>query len=901
MASDAKKVCVVLANEHCAGAAIDLPGRDESPNDRNDRAIRAATKYLSKVADVALVTDDAKNREIAKAEGLKAVSTRDFCEKSKKADRLKPLLRFDDEETTIKRSDDANEKPVLYYDEHLPMSELDAGLAKGTFFKGVLRCQRTCWRGSLQTDDRGVIFLDGPEAVNRSIDGDVVVVVLIDDDDDKGGKKTLKEEEEPVSFPETLTVPFAAAEEEQEVEQESTRRRGKVVGIVRRNWRQRYTGSLVDDRFFVPVDRRLPKIRIERRPPFVGEDDRVAVAIDSWPRDSRLPRGHYAARLGKAGDIGVETAMLLEEHDVATAAFSPQVLACLPPKGEYDFRPQDGRIDLRESLVVCSIDPPNCRDIDDALSCVASSPTVWEVGIHIADVTHFLAPETPLDAEASKRGTSTYLVDRRLDMLPKRLTEELCSLRSQVDRFAFSVFVNLDTKTGDIVGDPRFAKTLIRSRAALTYHEAQLMLNDDEDNDDASSVSSSVRRLAKLARMLRKRRFEKGALSLASPEVKFELSNESDSPTDVGAYKLVEANATVEEFMLLANICVASQILKVFPGLALLRNHPEPPAYRFSPLLEKARIGADGAQIDPTSNATLAKSLDEATTTDPYLDKLLRIVATRCMAPARYFCSADKGKDEWKHYGLAAAVYTHFTSPIRRYADVVVHRLLAAAIGIAPADRIGGRETIASVTAHLNAKSKNAQYAARDSIALHTRLYFKDHPQHHIEARFFDVDGPAQTITVLVPRYGVEAKLRVDPTKKIDFPSPQVVTIDDTTYRVFDKVFVDIIMHALKHDPLGEVHVVLSKDQDHKTTTAEAVAPEEKEEEQPTTKGNKKMAHQRAAAAAVLGHLPIAPVRLPNAAPVPTAPSDEQEASSPSSSKKRKLTTKQQRNKKRKD
>jgi len=919
LAEDAKRSCVVFPNEHCAGAAID-ERKDESPNDRNDRAIRSAVAYLSaEIEGVVLVTDDAACLKLATEGGLAAASTKDFCDTSTRSADLKPLLAAASEDdgaaaAALKGGKDATKTAI--YEKHLPMSELDAGVASGRFLKGVLRCSpRTCWRASVQTSD-GLFFVDGADAVNRAVDGDVVVVgrreaPLPEEEEENKGDDDFstegRENESSSALDDDTTVKkeaplvaLAAAEDDDDDEEEATPQKklyAKVVGIVRRNWRQRYCGSLVDDRFFVPVDRRLPKIRIPSRPPYVADDDRVAVALDEWPADSRLPRGHYVGRLGKAGDVAVETAMLLEEHDVATAEFTPQVLACLPPKGDYDFAGKAAaasaagkRLDLRESLVVCSIDPPNCRDIDDALSCDVLEDGTWEVGIHIADVTHFCEPGTPLDVEASKRGTSTYLVDRRLDMLPKRLTEELCSLRAKVDRFAFSVFVTLDPKSGDVVvGETRFAKTFIRSKAALTYHEAQMMLNDDTDtsgesseSSSESSVQASVKRLAALARLLRKRRFARGALSLASPEVRFELSNESDSPTDVGAYKLVEANSTVEEFMLLANICVATKILEKYPGLALLRNHPEPPGDRFAPLIEKARIGLSGLTIDATSNKTLAKSLDDAAAfkegaDDPYVDRLLRIVATRCMAPARYFRSADVEEGEWRHYGLAARVYTHFTSPIRRYADVIVHRLLSAAIGLAPLTEEFAKDqkTISTMANHLNAKSKNAQYAARDSIALYTRLYFKDHPQTRVEARVFDVDAASKSVIVLVPRFGVEAKLRL--SSDVDFPSPQTVVVDGQTYKVFDTLYVDVTVRPLQHDPLGEVRVVLSDDQQQHqrgetTTTATGAKKSSKKEEdiispppkKKTTTTTKPRKQQKglAAAAAALGHLPIAPVDL---------------------------------------
>ncbi|KAH8068329.1 3'-5'-exoribonuclease [Aureococcus anophagefferens] len=532
---------------------------------------------------------------------------------------------------------------------------------------------------------------------------------------------------------------------------------------------------------FVPVDRRFPKVRVETRQLARLAGMRVVVAVDAWADDERYPRGHYVSTLGKRGDKAVETALILQELEVATAPFSTAVLACLPPEGEAFVITQEEvarRMDLR-ALDVCSIDPPGCRDIDDALHCVGPLANGnYQVGVHIADVTHFVASGSPLDLEAAKRGTSTYLVDRRLDMLPILLTANLCSLRGGVERLAFSALMEL-TPAGDVVA-AEFAKTVIKSRAALTYHQAQVFIDDADGAHDSGPVAASVRRLAKLGRALRAKRMAAGALTLASPEVKFMLSNESDSPTDVGAYQLVEANSTVEEFMLLANVEVAKFLLKKYPALTILRHHPAPPPERFERL--QAMLAAHGFDLDVATSKTLADSLDAAAKPDDaYFNQLARVLTTRCMAPAKYFCSNDKDAPDYVHYGLAAAVYTHFTSPIRRYADVVAHRLLAAAVGFSPLPPALGRgdakPELERVCANLNRRNKNAQVASRESIALYTRLFFKDKPQAKVAARVLSLSP--RKIDVLVPRYGIEATLYLAPKAVDDAALEKVVRADD--------------------------------------------------------------------------------------------------------------------------
>ena len=272
---------------------------------------------------------------------------------------------------------------------------------------------------------------------------------------------------------------------------------------------------------------------------------------------------------------------------------------------------------------------------------------------------------TAIDLEAANRATSTYLVDRRLDMLPSLLSTDLCSLKGNVDRFAFSVLWEV-TPDAQIV-NVEFQKTLIHSIAALTYQEAQTMIDlPDTPTNMKDKQVAAVKGLAHLARLFRKRRIDAGALTLASPEVKFVFDSESLNPTDVQAYAMLEANDLVMEFMLLANVTIGKKILRHYPTLSVLRRHPAPSRGRFDELISKAKSRGFDLVIDDSK--LLADSLDAAEIKDdPYFNKLLRICSTRCLQPAQYFCSGEFRPTEWHHYGLAAPVYTHFTSPIRRY------------------------------------------------------------------------------------------------------------------------------------------------------------------------------------------------------------------------------------------
>lgn len=592
---------------------------------------------------------------------------------------------------------------------------------------------------------------------------------------------------------------------------------------------------------FVPVDARYPWVRLDTRQKEALLDKRFIVSVDGWDAYSRYPRGHYVRTIGAIGDKGAENDVILLEHDIIARPFSADVIACLPP-ADWRITPVNsvGRTDLRH-LDICSIDPPGCKDIDDALharviqgsmsgqegagpqplptyatdeceaDAAAALPCTVEVGVHIADVTYFVKQGTAIDVEAAQRGNTTYLVEKRLDMLPGLLTETLCSLRGGVDRFAFSVTWRYERFPADaskeelgilvklppadrwrlVPGSQQYFKSIIHSRAAMTYAQAQALLDaplpegsplcSDQFNagieaarlnmpyvephptgkaKPTPSVASSVRLLASIARSLRARRVEAGALSLASSEVRFMLDSETADPVDVYAYESRETNSTVEEFMLLGNVAVAEKVTATYPLHSLLRRHPSPPASQFASLAQAA--AAVEVTLDTSSSRALADSLDRAAADEkstPARNKLLRILTTRCMMQAQYFPSGLFTEGEHLHYGLAAKVYTHFTSPIRRYADVVVHRLLAAAIGVDPLPAAYTDSSLMKALAdNMNKRHLMSALAGRASASLHTNLFFKGRVvvESGVVMRI-----RANGVVVLIPRFGLESVIIV--------------------------------------------------------------------------------------------------------------------------------------------
>ena len=694
-------------------------------------------------------------------------------------------------------------KRARVYTEHLALSAITRGLKEGRLHQGALRVSRfNPYEGFVGSDAVGAdILLSGPADMNRALDGDVVAVELLPEAQWKRESVRLPGGQRPAADGAAEADAEADADEAPDATllqvapgehyggglgagSESARPTGRVVGIIRRNWRTRgYCGSLEPPRaggearraasgaatsaLFVPVERRFPKIRLRTRQAGTLANMRVVVVIDEWPADSPYPLGHYVRTLGPVGDRDTETEVLVLENDIDTRPFTEAVHACVPPL-PWAVSPADlaeaGRADFRH-LRVCSVDPPGCRDIDDALHCRRLPNNRFEVGVHIADVTAFLKPGTAMDAEAAARGTSTYLVQKRIDMLPKPLTEDICSLRGGVERLAFSALWEMDEEAN--VHAVRFTKSVIRSSAALSYQEAQARMDDAGASDE---LTQDLRMLNALAKRLRARRAARGALTLASPEVKFQLDSETLDPLDVGMYEVREANQMVEEFMLLANCAVADRILAAFPACALLRRHPSPTPRMLEPLMKAA--AAAGVSIDASTSGALGASLDAARrSADPYFNKLLRIMATRCMTQAVYFASGEVAPPEYVHYGLAAPLYTHFTSPIRRYADVVVHRLLGAALGLsALPTAVSDGSSLSALTATLNTRHRNAQQAGRASVELHTLLFFRG---REVIADARVTRCRANGMIVFVPKYGIEGPVLFDAAEADDAEPPR--------------------------------------------------------------------------------------------------------------------------------
>ncbi|RBQ68308.1 hypothetical protein VDGD_08783 [Verticillium dahliae] len=813
---------------------------NETVNDRNDRAVRRSVKWYGEhLAEhgsatqppaVVMLSDDQDCLRKAKADGLHGMSLAEYVGGLEEADTLLDMVPDLQNAGSFKKQ----EGPL--YPEYYSMSKMMTGTKAGLLHQGIFNVSPYNYlEGSIKVPSfvKPLLIL-GRENISRAINGDLVVVEVLPKEQWKEPSTKIIEEEtitrnenaddEGGSDLVSARERKALQEEVKKTQSHSTEGRpqptAKVVGVIKRNWRQ-YVGHIdpsstsqsgtqgrrQENVFLIPMDKCIPKIRIRTRQAAELLGKRLVVTIDAWERDSRHPVGHFVRSLGELETKQAETEALLLEHDVQYRPFPKTVLDCLPKEG-HDWRVPTslddpgwrGREDLR-SLLICSIDPIGCQDIDDALHARSLPNGNYEVGVHIADVSNFVKPLTAMDNEASIRGTSVYLVDKRIDMLPMLLGTDLCSLNPYIERFAFSVIWELD-ENADMV-NVRFTKSVIKSREALSYEAAQLRVDDASQTDE---LTQGIRMLMKLSRKLKQKRMDAGALSLSSPEVKVQMESETSDPIDVKTKELLDTMSLVEEFMLFANVSVAAKIYEAFPQTAILRRHGAPPKTNFDELANQLKV-KKGLELRVDSSKALADSLDTCVDPEnPFFNTLVRIMATRCMMSAEYFCSGTQTYDEFRHYGLASEIYTHFTSPIRRYADLQAHRQLAAAIGyeaVHPAVRSRGR--LEAVCKNINVRHRNAQLAGRASIAYYVGQALKG---REAEEDAFVMKIFSNGFVVLVPRFGIEGLIRL---RDLATPEP------DSTFDADNYVLETTGSREVKVELFQKVRVRVQDDMDERT------------------------------------------------------------------------------------
>ncbi len=446
-----------------------------------------------------------------------------------------------------------------------------------------------------------------------------------------------------------------------------------------------------------------------------GKDgDKAVVKITNWPDNAKNPWGEVVDILGKKGENNTEIHAILAEYGLPYRY--PEAVERAAAKIDAGITPEvvAQREDMR-SVTTFTIDPKDAKDFDDALSCRQLKNGHWEVGVHIADVTHYVHPDTIIDREAQQRATSVYLVDRVVPMLPEHLSNGICSLRPNEDKLTFSCVFEMD-RDARIV-NYRIARTVTRSDRRFTYEEAQEVIETGKGD-----FAEEILTLDRLAKTLRQRRYENGSVDFDREEVRFEIDKDGHP---LGVYFKVskDSNKLIEEFMLLANRTVAQHIGQVPKGKRekafVYRVHDMPDPGKLEDLSKLARTF--GFKVRPSGTPReVNKSINRmlADVKGRGEENFLSTLAIRSMAKAVYTT------DNIGHYGLGFDYYTHFTSPIRRYPDMMVHRLLERYLH---GGRSVNREKLQDQCKHSSDMEQLAANAERSSIKYKQIEYMGDH------------------------------------------------------------------------------------------------------------------------------------------------------------------------------
>lgn len=482
----------------------------------------------------------------------------------------------------------------------------------------------------MDKSDMNDIFV-APQDLNQAIGGDLVKVRIT-----KKGRKRL----------------------EGEVVAVIDRERTQFVGTIKMSEKFAF---LVPDNPRVGVDLFIPKEKLNG----AKDNDKAIAKISVWPKTAQNPYGEVIEVLGNNGGNDSEMISILVNQGLDYKFPSDVLSEAEKIHLELDEKEVNKRRDFRD-VTTLTIDPVDAKDFDDAISFQKLENGHFEIGVHIADVSHYVQPGSPMDIEALKRSNSVYLVDRVIPMLPEQLSNLVCSLRPHEDKFSFSSVFEID-ENGKVYNQ-WFGKTVIHSNRRFTYEQAQEIIEGKEGD-----FQSEILILDKIAKILRKNRLNKGAMNIESEEVRFKL-NEEGFPVDVVVKTSKDAHKLVEEFMLLANRKVATFIHSSKKGSNnipfVYRCHDKPNPEKVD--LFNTFIRKFGYDIDVTNPQEISKNINTLLADIRYNNEfsLIQTMAIRSMAKATY------ETDNIGHYGLSFEHYTHFTSPIRRYADLVVHRIV---------------------------------------------------------------------------------------------------------------------------------------------------------------------------------------------------------------------------------
>ena len=538
----------------------------------------------------------------------------------------------------------------------------------------------------------------------RIIEKSNKIICVIKNTNNQGAFASIDKDNE--VFIDKKSSQFVLAGDEVEVNlfpKRKKRQEGEVVNVIKRK-KLDFVGEIDNastNFFLIPDDRRvsfdvfLPPKSIKKE--YLNK--KVLVRVEGWDKKYKNPIGKVVKVIGNIEDHNTEINSILMDYGFAPEFPKKVEEAANKITHNISNKEIEKRLDIRTTTTF-TIDPKDAKDFDDALSVRKLKNENWEIGVHIADVSHYVEEGSIIDMEAINRATSVYLVDRVIPMLPEVLSNDICSLKPNVDRLAYSVFFEINEKAEVI--NYKIEKTVIHSDVRLTYESAQEIINSKK-----GSLVTELLLLDKLSKILRRKRQENGSINFESSEVKFILDDDN-MPIDVFFKESLSTNHLIEEFMLLANKTVAKHI--GFP-----EKNAKPFVYRVHDLPDKERISTlneivkkFGHNIENNNPKILSKSLNyllNKVKGEPE-QQMVETLTIRSMAKAVYTTS------NIGHYGLAFDYYSHFTSPIRRYPDLIVHRMLDQYINKKPKENID----LEKICKHCSEKEKIASQAERDSI-----------------------------------------------------------------------------------------------------------------------------------------------------------------------------------------
>jgi VacB/RNase II family 3'-5' exoribonuclease len=649
------------------------------------------------------------------------------------------------------------------YADYYSQEQVETGLADGTLFEGLLRINAYNRKEAYVTinyqNTIRDVFVNGEVARNRALDCDRVIVKI--EQKKKYNASQNAQDEEPKPVKNLLD--------------------GKVVALSQLGRRTDYVGFikstkesgviLPTDKYvtFLPLEKRMPRMLLpmEQCIDYIEQESSMmyVARVQTWRAASNFPNGQLVRPLGKVGvpEADIMASLVENGFDLSILTY-PNI----PHQFAHWTIPQDEiakRKDLRQERVF-SVDPESAKDLDDAIS-IQQVGEKYRIGVHIADVSYFVTPGSDLDQEAAARTTSIYLPQGRvLPMLPSILSDDLCSLHQGVDRLTFSIFFDLDESGNLNLESSELVKTVIRSQARFTYEQAQNIIDGEQQHELAQDLQD-------LNRITQNRRSNR----LCGDDMISKLSRRQRGQTvSVDEDKLDEdcavhssSHELIEELMLLANFIAATKMIESnLKQEAVLRMHPKPSERRLAEFVE-----------------LFGSRFDKADESSQMLD-FMRHELNRCTSLAKYVLAGDCS--DWSHYGLHLPHYTHFSSPIRRYSDLMVHRLLNQIIGYQEMSATSGNKVIVD---RCNAKRVGAKRAEEQSTMALIRAKIANQP---LAADAVVARVNQKSLQVFVPQLGEMVRINLEDLQVKFDKKEKIITLPDneTQIKQFDLLSVEL-------------------------------------------------------------------------------------------------------------